>query len=64
MRPLEALAEDLRRLGIALIIIGIVGAMIGDPVSLPAAAVAAAVGFALLGAQYWMCSRGHDWQKR
>jgi hypothetical protein len=64
MRPLDALAEDLLRLGIALVIIGIVGAMFRDLASLLAATVAAAVGLGLLGARYWVRSRDRDWQRR
>lgn len=53
MKPLEAVAEDLRRLGVAAIIAGLVGGFLEDNVPGIAAMTAAALGFILNILGYW-----------
>lgn len=53
MKPLEAAAEDLRRLGVAAIIAGLVGGFLEDNVPGIAAMTAAALGFILNVLGYW-----------
>ena len=53
MRPLEAVAEDLRRLGIAAIVTGLVGGFLEDNIPGIAAIMAAVLGVLLLGVGYW-----------
>ena len=53
MRPLEAAAEDLRRLGLAAIAAGLVGGFLEDTVSGAAAMTAATLGFILNVLGYW-----------
>jgi len=53
VRPLEAAAEDLRRLGVAAIIAGLVGGFLEDTVPAAAAIVAAVIGFTLTSLGYW-----------
>jgi hypothetical protein len=53
MKPLEALAEDLRRLGVAAIIAGLVGGFLEDNIPGVAAVMAAILGVLLLGVGYW-----------
>ena len=53
MKPLEAMAEDLRRLGVAAIITGLVGGFLEDNVPSNAAITAAVLGILFLGAGYW-----------
>jgi len=62
MRPLEAAAEDLRRLGSAAIIAGLIGGFLEDSVPGAAAVMAAILGLALLGVGYWAHHRAEKRQ--
>ena len=53
MKPLEAAAEDLRRLGVAAIITGLVGGFLEDNVPSMAAVISAVLGILFLAAGYW-----------
>ena len=53
MKPLEAMAEDFRRLGIAAIVTGLVGGFLEDNVPGTAAMTAAVLGFILNILGYW-----------
>ena len=53
-RPGSAFAEDLRRVGVALIIAGLVGAFMREHVASGAAIVAALLGALLCGLGYWI----------
>lgn len=54
MRPGDAAAEDARRVGVALIVTGLVAGLLEDRVAPVAAAGAAVLGIALLIGGYWM----------
>lgn len=53
MTPADAVGEDLRRVGVALIIAGIVGGMLKDQVPPIVAGLSAIFGLALAGIGYW-----------
>jgi len=59
MSPGLALAEDLRRVGVALLVVGIVAGFVEDRVATAAAALGAASGVALLLVGYWFHHREH-----
>ncbi len=54
MKPLEAAAEDLRRIGVAAIVTGLAGGFLEDKVPGIAAVVAAALGVVLNAVGYWV----------
>jgi len=57
MRPVDAAAEDARRVGVALIVTGLVAGVLEDRVPGLAALGAAVLGIALLFGGYWLHRR-------
>jgi|GEM_PF-2681633 len=57
MKPLHAIAEDLRRVGVALIIAGLVGAFLQDTVPAIAALAGIVIGVLSNLMGYWLHSK-------
>ena len=57
MRPVDAAAEDVRRVGVALIVAGLVAGVLEDRVPGLAAFGAVVLGIALLFGGYWLHRR-------
>lgn len=60
MRPANALAEDLRRFGLILLVAGVVGGFLRSQVGHASAVYAAVVGVGLLIVGYWLHQREHQ----
>ena len=59
MNPGHALAEDLRRVGVALIVTGLVAGFLEDQVTALTSIGASVVGVGLLIGAYWIHHREH-----
>lgn len=59
MKPINAVGEDLRRVGVALIVTGLVAGFLEDRVTPVTAAASSAIGVALLIVGYWAHHHGH-----
>lgn len=57
MKPLHAIAEDLRRVGVALIIAGLVGSFLQDQVPALAALAGIVIGIVSNLVGYWLHSK-------
>jgi CBS-domain-containing membrane protein len=59
VKPINAVGEDLRRVGVALIVTGLVAGFLEDRVLPVTAAVSSAIGVVLLIVGYWAHHHGH-----